>query len=625
MNEPDRIQLTCEAAQIRVLAYEPGKVLKVRCEMHWAGKAILSMFSLVFFVIGASFATSILEGLGNWIQPVCGLSALALWLRYSLRGAWVSFNLQSRGYTFRTVVESGTVCSWPEFEIKSQRTGDLWEAVLFCDGQPLGRPRKDRDRRVAEAIFVEFTSLFTSPDHALEQMRKVACRQREKLQESTVDRDDCECPCDPTDVPLIYLIHGTRAPNAPWTYEESSDLVAGIREADVNAEFKRFQWTGRNSSKDRQEAAKELAEAIAPVLDTGAQEVVLIGHSHGGNVALQAATHLNQKQRKCLRFCCLATPFLGSSRRFDAWDYFERLPEIIRDNIHLAIVASVMAISCLLYLALQDPLLPESFHVAIGAERSGNNSFIPAIAWILLVPWLTIKLIERIATSVLNNGANQEPEISTSNNTLVCAYSHDEAYMALSVISNLMALVQFGVFKMIDGVVFFFRKTRVFDVFFGWSWLLIWFVVVLSFFLFSIVTLARMIFPADFFKAWSIQLSSIGFDPNVLPINWLIYLMLAALLLVGLSIITCFCVVLFFGFMRFVVFWIVGVSDQISTERGLIEAFMGSYVVSSVPFGDTQVRFIPGRFKFNHSEIYRDPDCISQVVVFLRGQKISPD
>jgi len=566
MMDRDRVLLACEAAQIRILKYEPGKVLKVRCGMHWAGKALLAVFSLAFFAFGAGFLSSYLVFLGGWVEPVCGMSALALWAKYSLQGAWVSFNLQDGGYTFRTIVQSSTASSWPKFEIKSKRTGCNWEAVLLCDGQRLGRPRKDSDRRVAEAVFIEFTSLFATQYLVLEQMRKAAQIQIDGILEEPVADDSCESPRAPSEPPLIFLIHGSFVQNAPWTREESSDLVAGIKNAEINAEFVRFPWTGRNSASARRRAAEELAGTIAPVLEAGTREVVLVGHSHGGNIALQAAMHLKREQRMLLKFCCLATPFLGVNRRFDAWEYFEGLPEAIRDNLHIAIVASVMAISALLFFALQDQFLPTSLHVAVGTQ-GGRYSIIPMLVWILLVPWLTIKLMERIVAPTLEKATTGRQEVSTSNNTLICAYSHDEAYMALSVVSNAMALVQIGIFKLLDGTVFIFRKTRVFEIVYGISRLLIWLGIVLSVFSYAVAKLATMIIPKEFFGERSIDLSSIALDPNILPISWLLLAMLAALLLVGLAVIACVGVILIFGVTRLAIFRIIGVADQIVTRR----------------------------------------------------------
>jgi hypothetical protein len=109
---------------------------------------------------------------------------------------------------------------------------------------------------------------------------------------------------------LITLIHGTFDKGAAWTRPDSALQQALNDGLGVRAKVQAFEWTGHNTHGARLRAAKELAG----FLDTegakhpGAKHVV-IGHSHGGNVALYATNHIKDNQNLA-HIICLATPFL---------------------------------------------------------------------------------------------------------------------------------------------------------------------------------------------------------------------------------------------------------------------------------------------------------------------------
>jgi len=50
----------------------------------------------------------------------------------------------------------------------------------------------------------------------------------------------------------------------------------------------RFSWSGYNTDKARREAAERLVEHILVTRDPN-QPLVIVGHSHGGNVGIRAA------------------------------------------------------------------------------------------------------------------------------------------------------------------------------------------------------------------------------------------------------------------------------------------------------------------------------------------------
>jgi hypothetical protein len=79
-----------------------------------------------------------------------------------------------------------------------------------------------------------------------------------------------------------------------------------------------FTWSGRNGHRSRLEAGRELASHIAALGKHGSQpiSISIVGHSHGGNVALYSLKHSGTD--KVDSIVCLATPFLHvSSQELD--------------------------------------------------------------------------------------------------------------------------------------------------------------------------------------------------------------------------------------------------------------------------------------------------------------------
>jgi len=119
-----------------------------------------------------------------------------------------------------------------------------------------------------------------------------------------------------TDV-ICILVHGTFAPETAWTQDGSSirrAIVQSLSERSVG--FGKFIWRGKantsfnNTHADRLIAGEILSGSIQSLTSShpGVQ-IVLIGHSHGGNVILYALRNL--PKRECIRgVVTIATPFL---------------------------------------------------------------------------------------------------------------------------------------------------------------------------------------------------------------------------------------------------------------------------------------------------------------------------
>lgn len=114
----------------------------------------------------------------------------------------------------------------------------------------------------------------------------------------------------------IILVHGTwgrgffaKKPVAPWC-EQNSPFVRSLSDELVRRKFlaniSSFNWSGNNSIFERATAAAQLKDVIESY--SADEPVLLVAHSHGGNIALRAASEL--KDVSNVYVCTMATPFL---------------------------------------------------------------------------------------------------------------------------------------------------------------------------------------------------------------------------------------------------------------------------------------------------------------------------
>ncbi len=94
-------------------------------------------------------------------------------------------------------------------------------------------------------------------------------------------------------VPIYILIHGTWSTEATWSMPEGDffdELVKST--AKSNAVIIPYNWSGKLSHVSRLQAAKGLAQIIQsyPV----GTDIYVVGHSHGGNVAILASQILGK-------------------------------------------------------------------------------------------------------------------------------------------------------------------------------------------------------------------------------------------------------------------------------------------------------------------------------------------
>jgi hypothetical protein len=113
---------------------------------------------------------------------------------------------------------------------------------------------------------------------------------------------------------VIFLVHGTFAPFARWT-KSDSPLCRHLQDRLRDAVFIRHEWSGSFTQRARRRASDELREKLKESYKShpGAHHYV-IGHSHGGNIALYAID--DEDQHAPLKgIVCINTPFIVAIRR----------------------------------------------------------------------------------------------------------------------------------------------------------------------------------------------------------------------------------------------------------------------------------------------------------------------
>jgi hypothetical protein len=104
---------------------------------------------------------------------------------------------------------------------------------------------------------------------------------------------NCNIHCEKLpakDSHIFVTVHGTWATGANWT-RPSSALFDSIRKEWPESGFYRFNWSGVNGARHRLMASRELTTALNNLSASHpTSRIVVISHSHGGNVVAWAST-----------------------------------------------------------------------------------------------------------------------------------------------------------------------------------------------------------------------------------------------------------------------------------------------------------------------------------------------
>jgi hypothetical protein len=130
----------------------------------------------------------------------------------------------------------------------------------------------------------------------------------------------------PNIAPVIITVHGTNdalpeAHGQQWWQIGSPFQVVLARELArrgvPDAEIVPHQWSGANSDADRLRAASALAKRIGNLGKAG-RPIALIGHSHGGNIVMEAVTD-GATGKHVRRVATFGTPFFRRKLKLVPW------------------------------------------------------------------------------------------------------------------------------------------------------------------------------------------------------------------------------------------------------------------------------------------------------------------
>lgn len=134
----------------------------------------------------------------------------------------------------------------------------------------------------------------------------------------------------------IVAIHGTFAQRADWISRDSAMHVhlSRVLQEKFSTSWFDFRWSGGNTSRSRELAAAGLAIEVENIRTKNPEtEVFLIGHSHGGNVAILAANTLLERGHEISGVVALSTPFIKVERLDYAYQKeIAQLGEIVLKN-----------------------------------------------------------------------------------------------------------------------------------------------------------------------------------------------------------------------------------------------------------------------------------------------------
>jgi len=125
-------------------------------------------------------------------------------------------------------------------------------------------------------------------------------------------------------VTTCILIHGTFARNADWTQEGSAfreALSSHFPKGSTPLCFETLLWSGWNTRRSRFTASEALHKLITRLKkDRPDEEVILIGHSHGGSIIAYCAKIYPEIMKNVSGFVFLSTPFIAIRIRDDMVD-----------------------------------------------------------------------------------------------------------------------------------------------------------------------------------------------------------------------------------------------------------------------------------------------------------------
>jgi len=244
--------------------------------------------------------------------------------------------------------------------------------------------------------------------------------------------------------PLAVLVHGTWGCRSPWAIPEQSLLVEGLRaRLSEDLEFRRFRWSGANRTSERLKATDRLTNELQSELRSNDRPIFVLAHSHGGNIAVRAFDALSWKDQENVRNVLMGTPFLSTGHGFDIRKLYHVLPDAIKQFLVFFWWFAFAIATCVLLVLLKISwLFP-------GYDRDNNLSSVNQwervvfMIFLLFAPFLLWIKGQKMFGALHQTDVitEQERSFRDPSRFLAITYSQDEAFQALSLVINMIALI----------------------------------------------------------------------------------------------------------------------------------------------------------------------------------------
>lgn len=185
----------------------------------------------------------------------------------------------------------------------------------------------------------------------------------------------------------FVLVHGTWSRRSAFGWPEKSPLVGRIQTepwAD-QLDIVRFPWSGRNNHHARHRAGIDLSEFVANAArERRWDQVILVCHSHGGNVAHIASEHLEIRHH----LLCFATPFL---------EVREKLPWVVGATILATLWLAPYAAILYASYRVRNIWLVDSVQIATGVLMAATvyNLFANLVGLRPFVRWNPVHSVQK--------------------------------------------------------------------------------------------------------------------------------------------------------------------------------------------------------------------------------------
>ena len=650
--------------ELTVLQFDADSRLLLRLRPNAVQAATHTLGSLFFHVLLAA----LVSGLVTHVFFSLEVTHFALTIAALLRCVWVL----KRGTTLEILTDSGrytcvspvdryTRDGIPAFNVNTSRTAEGWKADLVVEGYRAATRFSRTNECCAADPFLAFCS-------AINQSTTGAEDEPEGVIDETTERvSDSAEPIDTASVLhcgaqlLIVLVHGTWGRTSSWAFVDPvksclvRSLLTRLRDLTNNdIMIKRFPWSGRNSQQARDRAAKELHEELQRGLGDRDRRIVVIGHSHGGNIALAARDKLCEASRQRVRCVLMGTPFLVSNGQYDVKTLYSMLPRFVRDHLGPSWVVGftslcyvgMLTLEVFVVLAVRGATvyhisLPLDFSIWTWRHLVFRDTFllevflsgdmalweVPIVLVALFGPFLlSLFLFSRAAAIIEQVRTREHRNVGVRSNDLIVTYGADEIFQVLSMVVNGLSLFHQMIVLLIVWVA---KVVRRMEGCLRGIWNVAWGVYLCAFavgfggaILLMLISAVDGVFAEPYFGNWE-ESSVLNYLWDILSglLAWAVVVIFGVLLVLG--VIFCWAVgtLLFLSLCRFAVFVAVGVGNQVRSEREFAEVLLGNLTVLTSPAGRSEALVLSRRSLFNHTKIYDDAKAIEAIADLVANER----